>query len=79
MIPIYDAFTMKPIMLGDELRSIERGDMVRVVEMGETWIGQPTVWLEPVNMRSAILPFRGSLLRNGEAGCYFLKMYTAAS
>lgn len=79
MIPVYDAFTMKQIKLGDELRSIERGDMVRVVEMGETWIGQPTVWLEPVNLRSAIQPFRGNLLRNDEADYYFLKMYTAAS
>ena len=79
MKPIYDAFTMSPIKLGDELRSIERGDMVRVVEMGETWVGQPTVWLEPVNLRSAILPFKGNLLRNEETDCYFLKMYTAAS
>lgn len=78
MKPVYDAFTMKPIKLGDELRSIERGDMVRVVEMGETWLGEPTVRLEPVNLRSAIPPFKGNLLCDDEADSYFLKMYTAA-
>ena len=33
--PICDASTGRPIRLGDKLRSIEQGDTVRVVEIGQ--------------------------------------------
>ena len=50
--PIYDAFTNEQLKIGDELRSIERGDTVRVFELGERWCGTadpvPTIWLEPL-------------------------------
>ena len=52
MEPIYDAFTNEQLKIGDELRSIERGDTVRVFELGERWCGTadpvPTIWLEPL-------------------------------
>ena len=52
MEPIYDAFTNEQLKIGDEPRSIERGDTVRVFELGERWCGTadpvPTIWLEPL-------------------------------
>lgn len=72
---IYDAFSNGPIQLGDVLRSVERGDLVRVDEMGERWCGAertiPTLRLEPIDGR--VRPFEGTIEKIG--GVCRLAMY----
>lgn len=73
--PICDVFTGRPIRLGDKLRSIERGDTVRVVEIGREWCGGPTIRLEPVRGGARTAPYRGRLVDRGD-GSYAVEMYT---
>lgn len=73
--PICDAFTGRPIHLGDKLRSIERGDTVRVVEIGQEWCGGPTIRLEPVRSDARTAPYKGRLADRGD-GSYAVEMYT---
>lgn len=73
--PICDVFTGRPIRLGDKLRSIERGDTVRVVEIGREWCGGPTIRLEPVRGDARTAPYRGRLVDRGD-GSYAVEMYT---
>ena len=73
--PICDAFTVRPIRLGDKLRSVERGDTVRVVEIGQEWYGGPMIRLEPVRGGARTAPYRGRLADRGD-GSYVVEMYT---
>ena len=73
--PICDAFSGRPIHLGDKLRSIERGDTVRVVEIGQEWCGGPTIRLEPVRGDARTAPYKGRLADRGD-GSYAVEMYT---
>ena len=76
IMEIYDGFTGEALKLGDVLRSIERGDMVRVDEMGERWCGpeyMPTIRLEALaDMMGQ--PFEGAMIE--EDGRWVLTMYT---
>ena len=75
--PIYDAFTGEPVLLGETLRSIERGDLVRVVELGQDWLGVPTIRLETIDQTPCVGPFMGQLVESfGHR--YGLAMYTLA-
>lgn len=80
MEPIYDAFTHEQLKIGDELRSIERGDTVRVFELGERWCGTadpvPTIWLEPLRTMPP-KAFEGRL--SDHDGKNYLIAYTKAS
>ena len=72
---IYTLGDDAPLALGDKLRSIERGDTVRVVELGKRLAdgGElPTVRLESVSDPEAV-PFEPKTV-TGEYGCY-LSMY----
>ncbi len=76
IMEIYDGFTGEALKLGDVLRSIERGDMVRVDEMGERWCGSesmPTIRLEAL---ADVMgqPFEGTMIE--EDGRWILTMYT---
>ena len=79
MEPIYDAFTNEQLKIGDEPRSIERGDTVRVVEIGRRLEacsnGQvPTARLETVK-QNGLPPFEARITKC-EYG-YVLRDYTA--
>lgn len=78
--PIYDGFSGRQLKLGDKLRSIERGDIVQVVELGEGMDGEPTIRLEPFSRSSPVLPYKGSTFRPDEGGDErrVLYMYTLA-
>lgn len=75
---IYPFLDDSPVYLGEELRSIERGDTVRVVEIGRR-LGQlgsgqvPTVKLETVRP-NGLPPFEARIEKI-EYG-YFLRDYT---
>lgn len=76
---IYPFLDDSPIYLGEELRSIERGDTVRVVEIGRKLDplsnGQgPTAKLETVRP-NGLPPFEARIAKC-ESG-YFLRDYTA--
>lgn len=76
---IYPFLDDNPVYLGEELRSIERGDTVRVVEIGRRLEacsnGQvPTARLETVK-RNGLPPFEARITKC-EYG-YFLRDYTA--
>lgn len=79
ILEIYPFLDDSPVYLGEELRSIERGDTVRVVEIGRRLdplsSGQvPTARLETV--RSNGLPPFEARISKCESG-YFLRDYTA--
>ena len=78
--PIYDGFSGRQLKLGDKLRSIERGDIVQVVELGEGLDGEPTIRLEPYSSRASVLPYKGSVVHSedGGGGVCLLSMYTLA-
>lgn len=74
---IYPFLDDKPLALGDELVSVERGDTVQVVELGERLSEDgegtvPTVRLRPEYFNGQ-LPFEGSTHRF--CGKYSLTMY----
>lgn len=76
---IYPFLDDSPVYLGEELRSIERGDTVRVVEIGRKLDklsnGQvPTAKLETVRP-NGLPPFEARITK-GEYG-YYLRDYTA--
>ena len=76
---IYPFLDDSPVYLGEELRSIERGDTVRVVELGRRLDPRssaqvPTARLETVR-QSGLPPFEARIAK-GEYG-YFLRDYTA--
>lgn len=79
ILEIYPFLDDSPVYLGEELRSIERGDTVRVVEIGRKLDplsnGQvPTAKLETVRPNG--LPSFEARIVKCEAG-YFLRDYTA--
>lgn len=76
---IYPFLDDSPVYLGEELRSIERGDTVRVVEIGRRLDQDrndavPTVRLETV-LPCGLPPFEARITK-GEYG-YYLRDYTA--
>ena len=77
IMEIYDGFTGEALKLGDVLRSFERGDVVRVDEIGEQWCGDshsvPSVWLDAIGSICQP-PFKGQLEKF--EGKYVLQGYT---
>lgn len=78
ILEIYPFLDDSPVYLGEELRSIERGDTVRVVEIGRRLDPfsndqVPTVRLETVK-QNGLAPFEARIMK-GEYGC-FLRDYT---
>ena len=74
---IYPFLDDTPIALGDELVSVERGDTVQVVELGERLSGgggtMPTVRLMPERV-IGLHPYEGSVRKL--SGRFLLAMYS---
>ena len=75
MLDVIDGFSGDPISLGDNVRSLERGDEVRVVALGEAMSDDGNV--EPLVM---LEPRHGAAYRAEVAECdgtWVLVMYSA--